>query len=273
MKKISIVMAYWDHRKTQIINTLNNFQESYVGKYDFEVIIVDDASSQDFKLDDILQKYTFPIKYILITAEEKGNRMNPCSAYNKGFKEAEGNIILIQNPECFHVGDLLSQIIDKLNSKKYLVFSCFSANSESISKELISLKDSKKISEKIKNNDFLKKNGNLGLNWYNHPTINNKPYHFCTAIYKSNIENMGGGFDENFADGFCFDDDEFLLTIEHHLKLKIVSLTPDNGFVIHQWHIRPNTFDVHKASNEHPLKKKWLRNKKLFEEKKKRLGL
>ncbi len=273
MKKISIVMAYWDNRKTQLINTLDNFQSSYAGKYNFEVVIVDDGSSKDFRLHNIITNYSFPIKYIIISVKEKGDRINPCSAYNRGFKEADGNIIIIQNPECYHVGDLLGKVLENISSKKYISFSCFSANSQIISDELISLKDSKKISEKIENNSFLKTNGKLGINWYNHPTINNKPYHFCTAIYKSNIENMGGGFDINFADGFCFDDDEFLLTIEHHLKLKIVSLTPDNGFVIHQWHIRPNNLDIYKASKDHPLKQKWLRNQKLFEEKKKRFGL
>jgi len=266
-KKISIVMAYWDQRKTQIIKTLDNFQDTYQGKYDFEVIIVDDASSKEYKLDEILKKYTFPINYIEISKKEKGERINPCIAYNKGFKVANGNIVIIQNPECYHVGDLLKIVKKNLTKENYITFSCFSGNSEEYTLELI------ESPEIIKEQIFLDKNKKEGgINWYNHPIHRNLNYHFCSAIYKCNLDKIGG-FDEAFADGYGFDDDEFILTIRHKLKLNIICLPPDDGFVIHQWHPRPNDFDSRKESDTHPVKIKWLKNKKLLSDKKKLYGL
>ena len=110
---ISIVMGYYN-RKPQLINTLNYFKVFYTKNYNYEVIIVDDNSTLLHQLDDILPYYTFPIKYIKISAEEKGNRINPCVTYNKGFKEAEGKRVIIQNPECIHVGDILRYVMEKL---------------------------------------------------------------------------------------------------------------------------------------------------------------
>jgi len=267
-KKISIVMAYWDERKAQTIRTLDNFENIYKGKYDFEVIIVDDASSKENKLNNLLKKYTFPINYIEITKEEKGERMNPCIAYNRGFKEATGNRIIIQNPECYHVGDLLKIVNKNLTKENYITFSCFSGNSEEFTLKLI------ENPELIKEQKYLKKNrkeGGQKKNWYNHPVHMNSNYHFCSAIYKCNLDKMKG-FDEAFAEGYSFDDDEFILRIEHELKLNVMCLPPDNGYVIHQWHPR-QTNSLKNESDTNPIRLKWLKNKKIFEEKKKKYGL
>lgn len=70
-KKISIVMGYYN-RKDQTILTLDNFERLYHSKYDFEVIVVDDNSDENNNLSDIIKKYSFAIKYITISKEEKG---------------------------------------------------------------------------------------------------------------------------------------------------------------------------------------------------------
>jgi hypothetical protein len=69
--------------------------------------------------------------------------------------------------------------------------------------------------------------------WLNHPEINPKGCHFCCAITKANLDILGG-FDQRFADGYCFDDDEFLFRVKKLLKLEF--MPPDEAFVIHQWH-------------------------------------
>ena len=56
------------------------------------------------------------------------------------------------------------------------------------------------------------------LNWYNHPIERPCNYHFCSAIYKNKLK-LIGGFDERFNYGYCYDDDELLLTIKKVLKL------------------------------------------------------
>ena len=48
-------------------------------------------------LEEDIKQFTFPINLIVISKEEKGDRINPCTAYNRGFSEAIGEIIIIQN--------------------------------------------------------------------------------------------------------------------------------------------------------------------------------
>ena len=263
-KSISIVMAYYN-RKPQTIETLNGFERMYAGKYNFEVIIVDDNSNDENRLEEAIKLFSFPINLIVISEEEKGDRINPCTAYNKGFKQAKGDIIIIQNPECYHVGDILKDIILNLTEQDYFSYSCYTANNFEITNKLITSSEPYKL---IQNKDFDDNNFKLiGLSWYNHPTIlgRNVGYHFCSAIHKSKLE-LIGGFDESFSNGYCFDDDELLLSIKYNLQLDIKIIHPDNGFVIHQYHTRNDSFNIELEDDNHPIKKKWVKNKKLFEE-------
>ena len=114
--------------------------------------------------------------------------------------------------------------------------------------------------------DFLDRNSKKctlgkGFNWYNHPIIKPSAYHFCSAIYKKKLEIIGG-FDEKFANGYCFDDNEFLLSIKYVLKLDIINISPEKGFVIHQYHNR----DIY--NNKFNLGLLYNKNKQLFELKK-----
>ena len=109
-KKISIVMACYN-RKSQTLETLKGFEQMYAGKYNFEVIIVDDNSNDENRLEEDIKQFSFPIKLIMITAEEKETRINPCSAYNKGFTEATGEIVIVQNSDCVHIKDVLNHIL------------------------------------------------------------------------------------------------------------------------------------------------------------------
>ena len=70
INKISIVMAYYN-RKNQTLETLKGFQKMYAGKYNFEVVIVDDNSNDESKLEEDIKQFTFPINLIVISAEEK----------------------------------------------------------------------------------------------------------------------------------------------------------------------------------------------------------
>jgi glycosyltransferase involved in cell wall biosynthesis len=263
---ISIVMAYYN-RKEQIIRTLDGFEKQYAKKYNFEVVIVDDNSNEENILNEVIKKYSFSINLIRINTEEKGNRINSCMAYNKGFKKASGDIIIIQNPECYHVGDIIKYTLNNLKEQNYITYSCFSANNSDITHEMINSSDVHKL---IANQDFLEKNlkdPTVQLHWYNHPTDTvhggrQTAYHFCSAIHKCKLD-LIGGFDERFSDGYCFDDDEILITIKYNLKLNISIIDPKFCFVIHQYHTRSDSLFM---NNENLKTKKLLKNKKLFDE-------
>ena len=68
-QKISIVMSYYN-RKAQTLKTLEGFENQYAGKYNFEVVIVDDNSNDENSLIQDIKKYSFPINLIVISKEE-----------------------------------------------------------------------------------------------------------------------------------------------------------------------------------------------------------
>jgi len=260
--KISIVMAYYNNRKEQTIHTLNSIKNFYhpleKPYYDFEVVIVDDNSDAEFKLHDIIVHYPYKIKYIEISKEEKGTRINPCLAYNKGFENAEGDVIIIQNPECMHVGDLILFLLENLTINDYYAFSCFSTNNPHTSNEMVNSNYKYNL---IYDTHFLEIN-QPGINWFNHPIHRPVSYHFCTAIYKEKL-NLLGGFDPAYAEGYCYDDDEFLFRIKYNLKLNVINIPPDKVFVVHQYHLNSSSSFTH---DNNPLSHLLEKNKKLFEE-------
>ena len=116
-KKISIIMAYFN-RKDQLKITLETIKSSkYKNK---EIIIVDDNSRIDQRVDLFIDNYRndLDIKVITIKENEK-NWVNPCIAYNIGIKEASGEIIVLQNPEVMHVGDCLDFISKNLKYRDW----------------------------------------------------------------------------------------------------------------------------------------------------------
>ena len=239
---ISIVMAYYNDRKEQTLRTLDSFEKQYAGKYDFEVIIVDDNSNDENNLHTEINKYSFPINLIVISAEEKGDRINPCVAYNRGFKEAKGNTIIIQNPECLHLGNLLDYIKNNFDYDKYISFPCYNSNNYAVNEYIYSNYD--KLT--INNIEFYTKSFNRDDNingfpiWYQHPEIPsvNKNLHFCTVINSEYLK-MLDGFNESYKYGICYEDDEFVFKIKNILKLNVVSVElGENIGVVHLFHRR-----------------------------------
>lgn len=247
---ISIVMSYYN-RLEQLIYTLKQFENSIYK--DFEVVIVNDASSKEHNIDELIYMFKYPIKLINISDEWKKEKgyLNPCIPYNIAFKHAIGKKVIIQNPECCHIGDLIDYVDKNLDENDYFTFSCLSLD-ENITKQM------RNIFDKTTKN-LVKLNGT----WYNHPTINCRNLHFTSAIFKSKLDILGG-FDEKYAFGYCYDDDEILFRIKK-LGLNVKCISPDdNPSVIHQWH-QSYYLDNKNINNLNN------RNKLLFEELKKNL--
>ena len=231
--KISIVMSHFD-RCQQMYNTFVSIFLTSIPKDDFEIIVVDDASSDINEVYNTIKQFDdkLNINLIEIKSEEK-KWTNPCIPFNRGFEKINNDIVIIQNPECLHVKDILSNTISEINETNYLSYSCYS----------VAQATTDKITEAIKNNDldFVKvlspiqnKRGSTYDGWYNHPVLRPCGYHFCSAITKNNLDKLGG-FDERYAKGYAFDDDEFLFRIKL-LRLNIKIVSPDTAFCIHQYH-------------------------------------
>lgn len=224
---ISIAMGY-RNRKNLLIRTLDSIRKSSIK--DYEVVIVDDGSDDIHRLED-LQKIYPEIVLKRIEPDERYWK-NPCIPYNMAFNLCKNKIILIQNPECFHFGDVLSFALKTVNRCNYILFPVYALNREET--ETLFDEISSKSSEDL--NSYLKPmpwNGIEGYSgWYNHPTHNRRGLHFCSAIHKSSLKELNG-FDERFAFGYSFDDDEFINRITMN-GYKIEFLY--EPVVFHQWH-------------------------------------
>lgn len=209
---ISIVMSAF-RRQEQLDVTLRSIHESSVR--DYELIIVDDASPVPLKCDEA--------KVIRVQPEEKWYS-NPCIPYNRGFREVAGDVVVIQNPECYHVGDVLGYVRDKIRDGLYLSFSCYAINRN----ETIGLKQG--IMPEIKMRGFKHPEDN---GWYNHPKFRPVGFHFCSAITKRDLDGIGF-FDERYAEGVGYDDDDLVKRIKSAgIRVAIV----EKPYVLHQFHM------------------------------------
>ncbi len=230
--KLSIATSYYN-RKPQFINTLKTINRSKQIN-NLELIVVDDCSSNEHRLEDIVDEFPF-IKIIRLEKKDKWY-VNPCIPFNKAIKEATGDVIILQNPECLHVGDILDDIVNTINDNTYITYGIYSLDREMTNR----LYDLPYENDEIFNliNSRISPLNNFGYSregitsWYNHSKYRPAAYHFLSAITKINMNKLNG-FDERYSNGIGFDDDELLFRIK---LLGLDVLIHDTPFAIHQWH-------------------------------------
>jgi glycosyltransferase involved in cell wall biosynthesis len=232
--RVSIVMAYYN-RQQLLDKTMESIAASAIK--DYELIIIDDGSNIPVVCD--------RANKILRIEPKKKWWHNPCIPFNVGFKEATGDIIIIQNPECYHVGDILTCAINNVKLNTYLSFGCYALNS--FQTELFRV-DTNSIF--IENRKYRHPENN---GWYNHPIHRPCGYHFCSAIMKEDLDKLGG-FDEKYANGISFDDDDFIRRIKRMGMFVNITEFP---YVLHQYHT-PFTYQKKDYRKLHQI------NKKLF---------
>ena len=211
---IAIVMTYYD-RQQQLSKTLASIKGE-----DFVVIIADDCSPVPVQI----PKVRFPVE-VVTTSNKRWTDAAP--AYNTGLLAAmkySPDIVIIQNAECYHAGDILGYTLDHLTNDNYIPFSTFSLDKFTTfaSHNIHSIID--------KNNHTVNGTGKLG--WYNHPIHRPVALEFCAAITTENLKKLNG-YDERLAHGLSYGDTYLLHRIKAMgLKVEI----PENPFVVHQWH-------------------------------------
>jgi len=227
---ISIVSAY-HNRKEVLLKTLKTMEQSVYK--DFEYIIVDDASEPSQRIEDFADEFSF-VKLVRIEPEDK-HHINPCIPFNMGFSLIKGDIVIIQAPECLHVGDVLSFVNNNSKDNQYLVFCCYSL-SESASNKL----DIDNIDVELQprsTTDVGKDNS-----WFVHPVYRPAHYNFLTSMPTKDLMDLGG-FDERFANGY--DDTEFAARVS---KKNMVISFIESPFCIHQFH-KHNAIPSKEATN------------------------
>lgn len=228
MPKISIVSAYYN-RKKSLWRTLKTVEKSSFK--DFEFIIIDDASDSSQRVEDFTEEFSF-VKLVRIDPKDK-HHINPCIPFNLGFSLVRGEIVIIQAPECLHMGDVLNFVADNSKDNQYLVFSCYGLG-EALSNKLDSV-DFTESSIANTIGDFLPRSTcDVGKNdaWIIHPVYRHAHYNFLTSMTTKDLRDLGG-FDERFASGYAYDDTEFAARIsKKKMDIKFV----EKPICIHQFH-------------------------------------
>jgi glycosyltransferase involved in cell wall biosynthesis len=231
---ISIAMGY-KNRKDLLLRTLESFRKSAIKNY--EVVIVDDASNDDQRLEDLLDTYP-EIKLTRIDPADKYWN-NPSIPYNMAFDKCSNKIILIQNPECYHHGDVLSVALANTNRSNYVLFPVYALNRDETENKFdqISNLSQSSLFNYLSPVPWSGREGDSG--WYNHSMYNRRGLHFCSAIHKNSLKELRG-FDERFAEGFSFEDDEFI----HRITLNGYKIQyMEAPVVFHQWHYSSHITD------------------------------
>ncbi|MEJ7610070.1 MAG: glycosyltransferase [Ferruginibacter sp.] len=226
--RISIVTAYFN-RKKLFYNTLLSIRRSTVKN--IEVIAVDDGSSAGERLEDLQKEFDF-LKVIRLEPEDKWY-VNPCVPFNIGFAAARGEIVILQNPECLHCGDILKYVDENLQPNDYFSFASYSLDQATTQR----LSAAEIISDQfLPPVNFLSiaavADGDAG--WYNHSRYDPAGFHWCSAISREALSELGG-FDDRYALGVAFDDIEMLQRIKQKsMDVKII----DEPLVLHQNHFK-----------------------------------
>lgn len=210
-------MAYYN-RLPQLRYTLKTMENSL--SENFEIVIVDDYSSEQHSLDTLPAEFE-SLNFNIIKMQDINpikTYVGPSIPYNVGFRESQGDKIIIQNPECCHMGDVLQYTLDNLNNENYLTFHCYAAT--------------KSETRVMQSGEPLPMFTDKKSRWYNHVTERPYAYHFTTAITRENLVKLNG-FDEQFAQGHDMDDVELIYRVKAlGLELQFV----EAPWVVHQYH-------------------------------------
>jgi len=176
---ITVVMPYWA-RIEAARNTMLSFDRFYGD--DVKVIIVDDGSPKKAasQLADEFERLT------VVSLPVKEDVRNPCVPINRGAAIVDTEYIGLTNPETYHTGPSLYEMVDMIkDDKDYILAPVFCPETNE---------------------------------WHCHPNIHpdfvpqGTGFHHLSLMKKS-LWNSTGGFDEDYRDGYCFDDTDFVMRL------------------------------------------------------------
>jgi len=213
----SIIMPYYN--RDCLNTTLLSYTELYSRRDDYEVVIIEDQKNiknagYHSKLLEIIDRHgTINIKLIANDLDT----YNPARAFNLGVANASGKYLILTNPECAHVGNVLDYTDRYMMESMYIVFGCLLV-------DCINNDETEYDKVVFHSRDF----------WYQHSLHRNVQYHFCSCILKDLYLKIGG-FDEGYSKtgGIGYEDTDFVLNVKRNdVPIKSV----DNPCVYHISH-------------------------------------
>lgn len=238
---VSIVMTT-HNRVKQTINSLISIERQNIP---VEVIIVDDSqlTKENLRKEIEDHKFSFNIKYIAI--KKNYDYISSLVGYNIGFKFVVCDIVIIQNAEIFHLGNIIEKMMNEINDKSYIVCNIYNHSkkyfNEMIDENVTKIKTVEDYKDfmlkRHQGNSFYEKDFNIS-DWYSHGVHRNVFYYFLCCIKKSNLIE----FDYDFSLSPNFDDNSYLdMMVEKGIGLKRLS---DEYMGIHQWHSKDSPTEI-----------------------------
>jgi hypothetical protein len=209
------------NRSKQTYFTLSTISKSIVS--DVHIVLVDDSDVDKITVEE-LSKFNLCIDFIEIN---KNNKfwVNPCINYNIGFQYIKCPIIILQNAEVCHIGDVCDFVVNNVSDEEYLVFDVANTESYDNNEELYNI-----------NYSFSDIRMSTEWKWYNHHSNNLKNYHFLSAFSKKTFDEIEGFSYDYFSQGL-YDDDDFLLKIKRsNISVKNIKSEEKCIMGIHQYH-------------------------------------
>ena len=215
--KYSIIMPY--HKKRTLHNTLLSYVHHYADRKDFEVLVMEDCKNiadrdEHRALLAILNQFERKL-YIRHVETQFENSYSPSRIFNAGAKVATGDFIVLTNPECFHMSNVLAGFDRELhkNPAAHIVAACFNTDNNTPVKKFSDFKPIRKI-------------------WLQHSKHLNRGLFWCSVLSKALYDKVGG-FDEGYAAGFGREDVDFVRMVKA-AGIKVVAC--DDILVVHQNH-------------------------------------
>jgi len=187
LQVISVIWPYWDRQKVadESLRLMNeHYSESQV-----QIVVVDDGNAKPYKAP------ASKIEVKVVRLPLKIVPKNPCVPINRGVDAADGEFIVLTNPEILHRRNLLIPMMWELwgDKKKYV-------------QAAVSYKTPK--GKEV---------------WHSHSSVSGKIesgvsmpvnacFHFLSMLHRE-LFTKAGGFDEDYRDGAGYDDPDFVLRL------------------------------------------------------------
>lgn len=121
--RLSIVMPY--HRRAALLaNTLRTFYEQSPTT-EFEIVIVNDAVAEQAPCETVYDALPSTVVRIVSTGRDYEGR-GPAFPINVGVRKAQGEFVILQSPECAHVGPVIDTFTSRLgrHQRPYFCMRC-----------------------------------------------------------------------------------------------------------------------------------------------------
>nr|ADI22506.1 glycosyltransferases, probably involved in cell wall biogenesis [uncultured verrucomicrobium HF0500_08N17] len=145
---VTVIIAVFNSEDT-IIHCLDSLAEQSINREDFEVICVDDGSTDSTSK--LLKEYNHILNYKVVRHENNG----PAFSRNKGAQLAEGKIILFTDADCILDGNWIIEMIEPFKNES---ITGVQGSYRTKQKKLIALFDQIDMEsryKKLKKNDYI----------------------------------------------------------------------------------------------------------------------